>query len=123
MTSFFSYLLCIGLGAGIILFGIKRRPTLKQKREVTQLQTDKTNLQTRNGDLKKVIQQNQEEIKELKDDIRELKEAVATLSGQVILNLELLSSVTSIREQVDNIETEIIITKRWQKKYSRFLSD
>jgi len=116
VTSFFSYLLCFGLGAGIILFGVKRRPTLKQKEKVVQLQADKSALQIRNGDLTKLIQQNQ-------DDIKDLKEAVAILSGQIILNLEMMSAITRIREQVNDINAEIIITRRFQKKYSPFLRD
>jgi len=116
VTSFFSYLLCFGSGVGIILFGVKRRLTPKQKEKVIQLQTDKRNLQIRNSDLAKLIQQNQE-------DIKDLKEAVAILSGQIILSLEIMAAITRIREQVDDINAEIIITRRFQKKYSSFLKD
>jgi hypothetical protein len=94
----------------------------EHEKEVDQLQLEKLNLKNRNGDLVQIISQNNQEINRNKRDIKELKEAVAILSHQTIQCLELLASVTKIQGQAEEINAQIVITKRFSKKYQRFLN-
>jgi len=134
MALFLSCLVCfsVGVAVGTLLLP-KSGKTLQQKKgisqlqlehrkEVNQLEFDKLNLKNRNGDLAQIISQNQRNIKGNQRDIKELSEAVGILSNQVIHCLELLGSVTKIREKAEDMNAQVVITKRFRKKYERFLS-
>lgn len=119
MAPFLNYVFVFALGAVVTFLTVKSGPTLKQKRIVkglkannAQLEDDKLALQNRKDELVEVIDKNQRKLKEN-------EEAIGILSGQVIKCLELLSSVTRIREQSDMIDREIAITERIRKKYER----
>ena len=128
MTFSLSNLLCFGLGCGFALL-IKNRflPKSKPEPKINQLQSDKnqleldkTNLQNRNSDLREIITQNQREIARDKREIKELKKDVGVLSNQVILCLDLVGGITKIQESGVDINAQIVITKRFQKKYEQF---
>ena len=116
----------IGFAIGVIfaLVFVKSGKSLKHKKEVGRLEleidksnVDKSNLQVRNNNLAEAINQHKQSDIEIKRDI-------ADLSRQVMLCLELASSVTKIQEQAkDIIDAEIIITQRCYKKYERYLSN
>lgn len=107
MSSILFYVICFISGIGGALIFVKSGKTLKHRQEVKQLQTDK-------ADLAQVIIENQHDIKELKTD-------VAELSSQVIQCLEILASVTRIREKIEDINARIVVTQRFSQKYERFL--
>jgi hypothetical protein len=131
MAFFLSSVISFIVGAGVSLLFVKSSKLGSKKgisqlqsehqKEVNQLEFDKLNLKNRNGDLVQIISQNQRSIKENQRDIKELSEAVAILSDQVITCQELLGSVTKIREAED-MNAQIVITKRFHKKYERFLN-
>lgn len=101
------YVIFFVLGVSGTLIFVKTGKTVKHKREVNQLEIDK-------ADLAQIITQNQRDINDIKTD-------VAELSGQVIQCLEILASVTRIRERIEDIDTQVIITKRFKSKYERSL--
>lgn len=112
------------MGAVFTFLLVKTGPTLKHKKVVGRLKADKTNLEAdnlsleeRNTDLAKIIAQ-------LQKDNKELKESDEVLSNQVILCLELLGGITSIRQNGDLTEirnAKIIVTERWSKKWEKSL--
>ena len=117
---FLNYFVSFVFGAGFVFLLVRSGPTLHQKKVVSQLKSDKQileedkiNLENRNSDLAKIINQLQQEYKAL-------KESDEVLSGQVILCLELLGGITSIRENT-NIKAQIFVTKQFLKKHEQFL--
>lgn len=115
-ASLFNYVICFVIGGVFVFFFIKGGSTLQHNKIVRGLEADKINLQNRNLNLGEVIATNQK-------DIKELKEAVAVLSNQIVQCQEWLAVITTIREQINDINAEIVITKRFYKKYERYLPE
>jgi hypothetical protein len=107
MSSFFFSIVFFIVGFGAALLFVKSGKSLKQKQEVNRLES-------------RIKDQNINSAEKNKE-VKELSETVAILSSQVITCLEILSRITKIQEQTEDIDAQILITKRCFKKYERFL--
>jgi hypothetical protein len=81
-----------------------------------QLNLDNLNLKNRKQDLISTIIENRQDIKNLTKGNREVKADLKVILQQQITVLELLSSVTTIRERSD-LDTKINVSERLLKKY------
>jgi hypothetical protein len=81
-----------------------------------QLNLDNLNLKNRKQDLISTIIENRQDIKNLTKGNREVKADLKVILQQQITVLELLSSVTTIREHSD-LDTKISVSERLLKKY------
>jgi len=121
---FLNYFISFAIGAVFVFLLVRTGPTLKQRKVVKQLQNDNADLEDENLSLENRNINLAKIIGELQQRIKSLEESDEVMSGQVILCLDLLAGVTSIRENsnIDIGEAKIVVTERFRKKHKQFLS-
>jgi hypothetical protein len=123
MSTLWSYIIVCLACSGVTYIVVKRKPPLNEQDKIRQLQKDndqlnldKLNLKNRKEDLINTIVRNRQDIKSLTKENKEIKGDFKVVLRQQITILELLSSVTTIRERSD-LNSKINVSERLLKKY------